>query len=110
MGESLKDKILKTLEVLDTKEQEEVYDFARYLKQKQAKEKRKVQFLKALDEGEQIGKQIGITEEEILQEVKEYRREKEEKKLRFSLRGGLKEYRDKYTSVELQKKVLEWIN
>ena len=31
-----------------------------------------------------------------------------ERKLRLDWAGGLKEYRDKYTSLELQKKALEW--
>jgi len=30
------------------------------------------------------------------------------KKLKLDWIGGLKEYRDKYTSLELQKKALEW--
>lgn len=30
------------------------------------------------------------------------------KKMRLSWAGGLKEYRDQYTSLELQKKALEW--
>jgi len=30
------------------------------------------------------------------------------KQLKFDLIGGLKEYRDQYTSVELQKKASEW--
>ena len=30
------------------------------------------------------------------------------KKLDFSWEGALKEYKDKYTSVELQKKALDW--
>ena len=30
------------------------------------------------------------------------------KKLRLDWAGGLKEYRDKFTSLELQKKALEW--
>ncbi len=30
------------------------------------------------------------------------------KKLRLSWKGGFKEFRDQYTSLELQKKALEW--
>lgn len=33
---------------------------------------------------------------------------KSKKKLRLDWAGGLKEYRDRYTSIELQKKALEW--
>ena len=33
---------------------------------------------------------------------------RERKKLKLDWAGGLKEYRDKYTSLELQKKALEW--
>jgi len=33
---------------------------------------------------------------------------KRKKKLSLSWMGGLKEYRDKYTALELQKKALEW--
>jgi hypothetical protein len=32
------------------------------------------------------------------------------KKLRLTWVGGLKEYRDKFTSLDLQKKALEWWN
>jgi len=31
-----------------------------------------------------------------------------QKKLRLSWAGGLREFRDKFTSLELQKKALEW--
>ena len=31
-----------------------------------------------------------------------------QKKLRMSWAGGLREFRDKFTSLELQKKALEW--
>lgn len=31
-----------------------------------------------------------------------------QKKLRMDWAGGLREFRDKYTSLELQKKALEW--
>ena len=35
---------------------------------------------------------------------------KENKTLELDWFGGLKEYKDKYTSLELQKKALEWID
>ena len=31
-----------------------------------------------------------------------------QRRLRLSWAGGLKEYRDQFTSIELQKKVLDW--
>jgi hypothetical protein len=40
----------------------------------------------------------------LLQKTQKMRR----RKLRLDWIGGLKEYRDKYTSLELQKKALEW--
>lgn len=40
----------------------------------------------------------------LLQKVKK----KTRRKLKLDWAGGLKEYRDKYTSLELQKKILEW--
>ncbi len=36
------------------------------------------------------------------------RQQKTGRKLRQDWAGGLKEYRDQYTSLELQKKALEW--
>ena len=36
------------------------------------------------------------------------KRSKTRKKLRLNWAGAIKEYRDKFTSVELQKKALEW--
>ncbi|MBS3948444.1 MAG: DUF2281 domain-containing protein [Dethiobacter sp.] len=33
---------------------------------------------------------------------------KRQKKLRLTWAGGLQEYRDQFTSLELQKKALEW--
>lgn len=33
---------------------------------------------------------------------------KQKKKFKLDWAGGLKEYRDKYTAIELQKKALEW--
>jgi hypothetical protein len=38
----------------------------------------------------------------------ERRRPAKQKRLRLSWAGGLREYRDRYTSLELQKKALEW--
>ncbi|WP_456477927.1 DUF2281 domain-containing protein [Geoglobus ahangari] len=41
--------------------------------------------------------------------IKKYRiREDKSKKFRFDWEGGLAEMRDKFTSVELQHKALEW--
>ncbi len=37
-------------------------------------------------------------------------KKKEDKVLSLNWFGGLKEYKDKYTSVELQKKSLEWMD
>jgi hypothetical protein len=52
---------------------------------------------------------------ELHQEVEDYidfllqrGKKKTGKKLKLDWIGGLKEYRDKYTSLELQKKALEW--
>jgi len=52
---------------------------------------------------------------QLQEEVKEFfefllekQREKAGKKLRQDWAGALKEFRDKYTSLELQKKALEW--
>ena len=42
---------------------------------------------------------------EFLLERKVHRKQK---KLRLSWAGALKEYRDRFTSLELQKKALEW--
>ncbi len=36
------------------------------------------------------------------------KKKKKRKKLRMDWAGGLKEFRDKFTSLELQKKALEW--
>ncbi|MBI4333488.1 MAG: DUF2281 domain-containing protein [Chloroflexi bacterium] len=36
------------------------------------------------------------------------RRKRKQKKLRLTWAGGLREFRDQYTSLELQKKALEW--
>ncbi|MDI6886053.1 MAG: DUF2281 domain-containing protein [archaeon] len=52
---------------------------------------------------------------ELHREVEDYvdfllqkAKKKPGKKLKLDWIGGLKEYRDKYTSLELQKKALEW--
>jgi galactose-1-phosphate uridylyltransferase len=52
---------------------------------------------------------------DLQQEVKDFveflmekRNKKSKRKLRLNWAGALKDYRDKYTSLELQKKVLEW--
>ena len=39
---------------------------------------------------------------------KEKKRKEKKRKLKFDWVGGLKELRDKYTSVELQHKINEW--
>jgi hypothetical protein len=39
---------------------------------------------------------------------KKFMRSPKQRKLRLTWVGGLKEYRDKFTSLDLQKKVLEW--
>jgi hypothetical protein len=52
---------------------------------------------------------------ELHKEVEDYvdlllvrAKKKTGKKLKLDWAGGLKEYRDKYTSLELQRKILEW--
>ena len=51
----------------------------------------------------------------LLTEVQEFvefllhkKAKRKQRRLRLSWAGGLKEYRDQYTSLELQKKALEW--
>jgi hypothetical protein len=39
---------------------------------------------------------------------KKFKQSPKQKKLRLTWAGGLKEYRDRFTSLELQKKALEW--
>ena len=46
--------------------------------------------------------------EEFVETLLEKTHEKKQNKLRLNWRGGLRELRDKYTSVELQHKLLEW--
>ncbi|MDI6886039.1 MAG: DUF2281 domain-containing protein [archaeon] len=52
---------------------------------------------------------------ELHREVEDYvdfllqkAKKKTGKKLKLDWAGGLKEYKDKYTSLELQRKILEW--
>jgi hypothetical protein len=46
--------------------------------------------------------------EDFIDFLIEKKKKKHAKKLRLDWVGGLKEYKDKFTSVELQKKSLEW--
>lgn len=46
--------------------------------------------------------------EEFVNSLLRKRRKKSGKKLRQDWAGALKDYRDQYTSLELQKKALEW--
>jgi predicted nucleic acid-binding protein/predicted nucleotidyltransferase len=46
--------------------------------------------------------------EEFVNGLLKKRRKKSGKKLRQDWAGALKDYRDQYTSLELQKKALEW--
>ncbi|HSE82992.1 MAG TPA: DUF2281 domain-containing protein [Thermodesulfobacteriota bacterium] len=46
--------------------------------------------------------------EDFVQFLKEKRGRKAGKKLRQDWAGALKDYREQYTSLELQKKALEW--
>lgn len=46
--------------------------------------------------------------EDFVQFLRERRARKEGRKLRQDWAGSLKAYRDQYTSLELQKKALEW--
>jgi hypothetical protein len=51
---------------------------------------------------------------ELKEEVKDYiefllkKKQKKKGKLKLDWAGGLSEFRDQYTSLELQKKALEW--
>ena len=45
---------------------------------------------------------------ELLERKKRKEKKRKKKKLEFSWVGGLKELKDKYTSVELQHKINEW--
>ena len=46
--------------------------------------------------------------EDFVEFLLEKEGKKKQKKLRMSWAGGLQEFRDQYTSLELQKKALEW--
>ena len=46
--------------------------------------------------------------EEFVNSLLKKRRKKKGKKLRQDWAGALRDYRDQYTSLELQKKALEW--
>ena len=46
--------------------------------------------------------------EEFVNNLLKKRRKKNGKKLRQDWAGALRDYRDQYTSLELQKKALEW--
>ena len=46
--------------------------------------------------------------EDYVQSLLEKRKEKGLRKLRQDWAGGLREFRDQFTSLELQKKALEW--
>jgi uncharacterized protein with gpF-like domain len=46
--------------------------------------------------------------EEFVNSLLKRRRKKNGKKLRQDWAGALRDYRDQYTSLELQKKALEW--
>jgi len=49
-------------------------------------------------------------QEKVFDYIEELKRSRKKKKKKLSLKwaGGLREYKDKYTSVELQKKSLDW--
>ena len=68
--------------------------------------------MKTLDEVVEATKELP---EELQSEVRDFARFLREsrvprprRKLRQDWAGGLREFRDKYTSLELQKKALEW--
>jgi len=68
--------------------------------------------VKTLDEIVEATKELP---EELQSEVRDFarflkatRRHPKQKYLRQTWAGALREYRDKYTSLELQKKALEW--
>lgn len=46
--------------------------------------------------------------EDFVKFLLEKRAKRSKKRLRLDWAGGLKEFRDQYTSLELQKKALEW--
>ena len=45
---------------------------------------------------------------EFLLETKVHKKQRKQSKLRLTWAGGLREFRDQFTSLELQKKALEW--
>jgi len=64
---------------------------------------------------EQIAEMTSALPPELQQEVVDFvrfllnkRGQPKQKKLRLTWAGGLREFRDKFTSLELQKKALEW--
>ncbi len=68
--------------------------------------------MKTLDEVVELTKELP---EELQSEVRDFARflsatrvRPKQKYLRQTWAGALREYRDKYTSLELQKKALEW--
>ena len=68
-----------------------------------------------MNEVEEIVELIRKLPEDAQTEVRDFarflgekRRPAKQKRLRLSWAGGLREYRDHYTSLELQKKALEW--
>ncbi|MBA7557252.1 hypothetical protein ES705_49997 [subsurface metagenome] len=46
--------------------------------------------------------------EDFIDFLLEKKNKKSSKKLKLNWAGGLKEYKDKFSSIELQKKVMEW--
>jgi hypothetical protein len=64
---------------------------------------------------EEVMELMKALSEELQAEVVDFARflngkrtQPKQRRLRLSWAGGLREYRDKYTSLELQKKALEW--
>ena len=65
---------------------------------------------------EPLDKKISKLSVELQKQVSDYidfliieiKKPKQKKKFKLDWAGGLKEYRDKYTALELQKKALEW--
>lgn len=57
---------------------------------------------------EELSPELQKEVEDFVQFLKEERGRKAGRKLRQDWAGALKDYRDQYTSLELQKKALEW--
>ena len=57
---------------------------------------------------EELSPELQKEVEDFVQFLKEKRGRKAGRKLRQDWAGALKDYRDQYTSLELQKKALEW--